>query len=89
MKRGLFVEDVPRVEIFERDSWQCKIPGCLYPGVPVSLDVAYTDPLYASVDHVIPLSKGGPHERSNLQTAHLRCNTTKNARPEGIPSTAA
>lgn len=83
-KRSALVEDVPRLEIFERDNWQCMIPGCLYPGVPASLDVPHTDPLYASVDHAIPLSKGGLHERSNLVCAHLRCNTTKGDRLEGI-----
>lgn len=82
--RNAFVEDVPRLEIFERDNWQCQIPGCLYPGIPASLDVPHKDPLYASVDHIIPLSKGGLHERSNLACSHLRCNFTKQARTEGI-----
>ena len=85
-KLGAFVEDVPRSEIFERDNWQCQIPGCLYPGVPVKLVAERTDPLYANVDHIIPLSKGGRHERSNLATAHFRCNCVKNDRIEGIAS---
>ena len=84
LKRNAFVEDVPRLEIFNRDNWQCQIPGCLYPGEPVKLDVGRSDPLYASVDHIMPLSKGGLHERSNLATAHFRCNSTKNDRIEGI-----
>lgn len=83
-KRDAFVENVPRQEIFERDNWQCLIPGCLYPGVPASLDVKHPDPLLASIDHIVPLSKGGKHERSNLATAHLRCNVVKNDRIEGI-----
>lgn len=78
-----FVEDVPRLEIFERDGWQCMIPGCFYPGVPVSLDPPFPDPLFATVDHVVPLSKGGTHERSNAATAHFRCNVAKGNR-EGI-----
>jgi 5-methylcytosine-specific restriction endonuclease McrA len=83
-KRGAFVEDVPRSEIFKRDNWHCQIPGCLYPGIPVKLVAERTDPLYANVDHIIPLSKGGRHERSNLATAHFRCNCVKNARIGGI-----
>jgi 5-methylcytosine-specific restriction endonuclease McrA len=85
-QRGAFVEDVPRSEIFERDNWQCQIPGCLYPGIPVKLEGRRTDPLYANVDHIIPLSKGGRHERSNLATAHFRCNVVKNDHIEGIAS---
>ena len=82
--RDAFVEDVPRLEIFERDNWECLIPGCLYPGVPTSPDAGWPDPLFATIDHVIPLAKGGLHERSNLACAHLRCNTTKGDRLEGI-----
>lgn len=83
-KRGAFVENVPRSEIFERDNWQCQILGCLYPGIPVKLDGRPTDPLYANVDHIVPLAKGGLHERSNLATAHFRCNCVKKDRIEGI-----
>jgi hypothetical protein len=82
--RDAFVEDVPRREIFERDNWQCQIPGCLYPGIPASLDAGRYHPLLASVDHIVPYAKGGLHERSNLATAHLRCNKAKNDRLEGI-----
>jgi 5-methylcytosine-specific restriction endonuclease McrA len=84
MSRDAFVEDVPRLEIFERDGWQCQIVGCLHPGVPVSLDAGRYDPLFATVDHVIPLSKGGLHERTNLACAHLACNSAKRNRLEGI-----
>jgi 5-methylcytosine-specific restriction endonuclease McrA len=83
-KLSAFVEDVSSSEIFERDNWQCQIPGCLYPGIPVKLVAERTDPLYANVDHIIPLSKGGRHERSNLATAHFQCNCVKNARIGGI-----
>ncbi|WP_158070491.1 HNH endonuclease [Streptomyces luteocolor] len=35
-----------------------------------------------SLDHVIPLSRGGSHRRDNVQLAHLRCNLRKNNRFE-------
>lgn len=38
---------------------------------------------YPSIDHVIPLSKGGLHEWSNVKLAHRRCNYLK--RDEIIP----
>lgn len=33
-----------------------------------------------SLDHVIPLNKGGPHTLANVATAHLRCNISKKDR---------
>lgn len=34
----------------------------------------------ASIDHVIPLSKGGPHTYANITLAHKRCNSRKGNR---------
>ena len=36
------------------------------------------------IDHILPVSKGGKHERSNLQLAHWRCNTIKGNRVEPL-----
>lgn len=41
------------------------------------LDMAATGALGVSVDHIVPVSKGGAHELGNLQPAHSRCNTLK------------
>lgn len=54
--------------------------ACALCSEPMSLDVAWPDPMSKSVDHVIPLAKGGTHEQSNLQWAHLMCNKRKGAR---------
>ena len=32
-----------------------------------------------SLDHIIPLSLGGPHTEDNLQVAHFRCNSSRGA----------
>ncbi len=39
-----------------------------------------------TVDHVIPISKGGPHSRDNVVPACKSCNSSKNTRslPEWI-----
>lgn len=31
----------------------------------------------ASVDHIVPLSRGGEHSMNNVQCAHLSCNCSK------------
>ena len=38
--------------------------------------------LYHSIDHIIPVVKGGLHTRSNVQAVHLICNETKGAGPQ-------
>ena len=51
---------------------------CAICGQPVNKALKYPDPFCATVDHIIPLSKGGhPSDLSNLQLAHLRCNIQK------------
>jgi hypothetical protein len=35
------------------------------------------DPLAASIDHVLPRSRGGTNDDGNLQITHLRCNLLK------------
>lgn len=46
------------------------------------LDAAleWPNPLSKSVDHIVPLSRGGAHEQPNLQWAHLVCNMKKGAK---------
>jgi hypothetical protein len=62
-------------EIFERDGWTCGI--CTE---PIDPGAAHPDRMSASLDHIIPLSRGGFHERLNCQAAHLICNIRKGAR---------
>lgn len=66
-------------DVFERDGWVCGLCD-----ESVSPDAVYPDPLSASLDHVVPLSRGGAHSFSNSQLAHLSCNVRKGAR-EDVP----
>jgi 5-methylcytosine-specific restriction endonuclease McrA len=52
-------------EIFDRDSGWCYL---------CEQDVDRKD---ATMDHVIPVTKGGPHTRVNVRLAHRSCNTRK------------
>ena len=62
-------------EITIRDLATCGLCG-----LPVDDSLAWPHPQSPSLDHVIPLSKGGIHDPSNVQLAHLRCNTAKGNR---------
>ena len=47
-------------------------------GHPVDKTLKYPHPMSATVDHIIPLDKGGhPTDINNLQLAHFRCNRLK------------
>ena len=47
-------------------------------GQPVDFSFTFPHPLSATVDHIIPVSKGGhPSALENLQLAHRACNRQK------------
>lgn len=73
--RAVWVESFDRLEIFDRDEWQCGLCG-----EQVDPTARHPDPLSASLDHVVPISLGGQHSRANAQCAHLGCNVRKGAR---------
>ena len=52
--------------------------NCGICGRPVNFDLKFPDPWSATLDHVVPVSKGGdPAALENLQLAHLQCNRQK------------
>ena len=51
---------------------------CAICGKPVDFSLKYPHPLSPTVDHIIPLAKGGhPSDIDNLQLAHRCCNRQK------------
>lgn len=71
----LYVESVSRVRVFERDGWTCHICGGSIPA-----DVKVPDRRAATLDHVVPLSRGGEHSYANVRAAHYDCNMRKGNR---------
>lgn len=66
------------MEVFERDRWICQICHRR-----ISKVRRWPDPLSVSLDHVIPLSLGGPHSKANTRAAHLRCNVSRSNKGGG------
>lgn len=64
-------------EIAERDGWVCGI--CVE---VIDQAAKWPAPGSPSIDHVIPLSRGGIHDPDNVQLAHLSCNSSKGDRLE-------
>ena len=62
-------------DIFERDAWVCGICG-----ESVDRGLVHPDPASPSLDHIVPISLGGDHVRSNVRLAHLSCNVKRGAR---------
>ena len=72
LKHNAFVSSVNPTAIFERDNWTCKLCGR-----PVDRTVDHRHWDYPTIDHVVPLNKGGTHEPSNVQCTHFGCNNRK------------
>jgi len=67
------------LRIFERDQWKCHICGVK---TPKRLK-GTIKPNAPELDHIVPLSAGGPHTQANVACACRRCNGLKGARPLG------
>lgn len=67
-------EKIERLVVGERDGWVCWLCEEL-----VDPALSYPDPKSLSVDHVVPLSRGGSHTYANVRAAHLDCNVKRGA----------
>ena len=71
-QRDAFVAEVPRAYIYRRDRYRCQLCG-----KPLAMSESVPHPNAPTLDHVIPLARGGTHEPSNVQAAHFLCNASK------------
>lgn len=69
---GVEYENVEPYTVYVRDQWVCQI--CTR---PIDPECAYPHYLSASLDHIVPMSKGGGHLYSNAQASHFICNSLK------------
>mgnify|MGYP002522655975 CR=1 FL=1 len=62
--------------LIERDGLRCAICGEMC-DLEDHTWTDYAGPRHPSIDHIIPMSKGGGHIWGNVQVAHIMCNSEK------------
>jgi 5-methylcytosine-specific restriction endonuclease McrA len=71
-------ERIDRSEVLRRDKYICALCHCRIPKA-----AKYPARLAGTIDHILPLSKGGLHTWDNVQAAHAGCNSKKHTRVFG------
>ena len=65
-------DDIDSLTLFERDGWLCHLCDN-----EINRKLRLPNWWAATIDHVIPLSKGGTHTWDNVKAAHAYCNFAK------------
>lgn len=83
----------------QRKILMARYDECPLCGLPLDKTLTnHLDPMYPVIDEIIPISRGGILELSNMQLVHRRCNaikgnkliselSIKNGRPPNTPHT--
>jgi 5-methylcytosine-specific restriction endonuclease McrA len=72
------IESFKNIEVYNRDGWVC---GICKGFIDSALKSPHPDS--ASIDHIVPLSRGGTHTMDNVRAAHRGCNSRKKDRIPG------
>lgn len=75
MENGEVDYSISLQQLAKRDKYICHICG-----ERVDMKADTNADMYGSIDHVIPVSKGGTHTWDNVKLAHRACNTIKGAK---------
>ena len=72
-------------KLIERDKGICYICGCKVDPDDYTVEngIKCIGKNYPTIDHVIPLSKGGTHSWDNIRLAHMVCNSIKGVNGNG------
>lgn len=65
-------EAIKVIDVFKRDKWVCGICG-----MQTDKSARVPEPKAPTLDHVVPLAKGGTHTMDNVQCACFECNWMK------------
>ena len=77
-KKGVQREAIDLPTLLARDNFRCGLCA-----KKISIQHRYPHPLSPSIDHIIPLSKGGSHTWTNVQASHHECNQLKRTQTMG------
>jgi 5-methylcytosine-specific restriction endonuclease McrA len=80
LKNGKVDYSITLTRLIERDNHICKLCNRKVNEEDYTYvnDVFIAGNDYPSIDHIVPLSKGGVHQWNNVQLAHRICNSIKN-----------
>ena len=73
-------DQIDHLTLFEQYNWICNICE-----EPIDRRLRFPNRMAATVEHIIPLCKGGTHTWDNVRPAHALCNWNKGDRYEGPP----
>lgn len=80
LRRHGFADLADSAELVDVDALYARYDGlCAICGEPLAREDL-------TIDHIKPVSLGGPHVESNCQPAHLACNQSKGRRDDSWPS---
>jgi hypothetical protein len=79
IKYGAVYQYVNPIVVLDRDKWTCQLCGERTP----KSKRGTSHPKAPEIDHIVPISLGGPHSVDNLQCACRSCNASKNAKWRG------
>lgn len=79
MRAVIVDRNITLEELYRRSNGRCALCGelCDYNDYYYRGKTFIAGNNYPSIDHIVPLSKGGLHSWENIQLAHRRCNTVK------------
>lgn len=72
--RGVPADNVTLTDLMISQDFLCHLCGSA-----LDPECRHPDPMCPSLDHIVPLARGGTGLRENLAAAHLRCNVIKGA----------
>jgi 5-methylcytosine-specific restriction endonuclease McrA len=76
---GIIDKDITLKKLYQKEKGICYLCGgkCDFNDFEVVNNVFKVGKTYPSIEHVIPISKGGNHSWNNIKLAHISCNSKK------------
>lgn len=78
-KSSIIDKDITLQKVFEIDNGICYLCGkpCNKDDIQQIEGCWVAGPTYPSIEHVVPLARGGEHSWKNVRLAHMKCNLKK------------